>query len=70
MRQDFKEIGHTGGKISFSIFGDDDGKVSFSTEYSSSSPFPATLSGIYAHHTIGICSTLKLGGMGEPFNEP
>lgn len=69
-RTDFSEVGHTGGKATFSIRCDEEGRVSYQVGYSHSSPRPATFIGIYAHPDGFACGNIVLGGIGQPFNPP
>lgn len=69
-RQDFQEIGHTGGKVTFGIRCDADGRLGYSVGYSHSRPTAATLVGIYAHPDGFACGNIKMGGIGDAFNLP
>ncbi len=69
-REDFSEIGHTGGKVTFTIVCDRDGQVRYQTSYSHSSPRPAGLVGIYAHRDGFPCGNIVMGGIGSPWNAP
>lgn len=69
-REDFCEIGHTGGKATFTVKCDKSGQISYQIGYSHSSPRPMTLVGIYAHPDGFACGNIKLGGIGQPFNPP
>ncbi len=70
VRPDFSEVGHTGGKVTFDVRADADGRLSYSIEYSSSSPRPATLVGVYALPGGIVCGNIKMGGIGQPWNPP
>lgn len=69
-RKDFSEIGHTGGKVTFTIVSDVHGHVSYQIGYSHSSPRPASLVGIYAHPDGFACGGIVMGGIGTPWNTP
>jgi len=69
-RKDFSEIGHTGGKATFTIACDADGHVSYQIGYSHSSPRPMSLVGIYAHPDGFACGNIVMGGIGAPWNTP
>jgi len=69
-RKDFTEIGHTGGKATFTIVCNEDGRISYQVGYSSSSPRPMTLVGIYAHPDGFACGNIVMGGIGDPWNAP
>jgi hypothetical protein len=70
MREDFTEIAHTGGKVTFGVRCDKDGRVSYKIGYSHSTRTPMALVGIYAHPDGFACGNIKLGGIGEPWNPP
>jgi ribosomal protein L37AE/L43A len=69
-RQDFKEIAHSGGKVTFNIHCDAQGHISIQMGYSHSSPTPMSLCAIYAHPDGFACGNVQLGGIGQPFNSP
>lgn len=69
-RKDFSEIGHTGGKATFTIVCDADGHLSYQIGYSHSSPRPMSLVGIYAHPDGFACRNIVMGGIGDPWNAP
>ncbi|MBI5657264.1 MAG: hypothetical protein HZC44_10820 [Geobacter sp.] len=69
-RTDFSEVGHTGGKATFSIRCDEEGRVSYQIGYSHSSPRPMSLVGVYAHPDGFACGNIVLGGIGQPWNPP
>lgn len=68
--RDFKEIGHTGGVVTFHVVADERGRASYSIGYRHSRPFPATLCGIYAHPDGFACGSIALGGIGDAWNPP
>jgi len=69
-RKDFSEIGHTGGKTTFTVKCDKKGHISYQIGYSHSSPNPMSLVGIYAHPEGFACGNIKMGGIGDPWNTP
>lgn len=69
-RTDFSEVGHTGGKATFTVKCDKKGHISFQVGYSHSSPTPMSLVGIYAHPDGFACGNIKMGGIGTPWNPP
>ena len=69
-REDFSEIGHTGGKVTFTIECDKEGHISYQVGYSISSSHPASMAGIYAHPDGFACGNIVMGGIGSPFNTP
>jgi len=60
---DFKEIGHSGGKITFSIKVDDQGHPSYQIGWSSNRPVPAVIFAIYALPQGIPVGVLQLGGI-------
>lgn len=69
-REDFSEIGHTGGKVTFTIVCDVQGHVQYQIGYSHSSARPASFVGIYAHPDGFACGNIVMGGIGTPWNPP
>ncbi|MCG7985712.1 MAG: hypothetical protein JAY90_23620 [Candidatus Thiodiazotropha lotti] len=69
-RADFSEVGHTGGKATFTIECDKEGRVSYQIGYSHSSPRPSSLVGVYAHPDGFACGNIALGGIGQPWTPP
>jgi hypothetical protein len=67
---EFEEISHTGGKAIFKIRTDADGRRSYAVKWTHGGPRPAALFAVYAipqGHAVG---TIKLGGIGDPWNAP
>ena len=65
---DFQEIAHCGGRTTFHVVCDADGRRSYSQGFQSDRPTPAALVGIYALAPQGIpVSNLAIGGIGQPF---
>ncbi len=69
-REDFSEIGHTGGKVTFTIVCNEDGHVRYQIGYSHSAPRPASLVGIYAHPDGFACGNIVMGGIGDRWSPP
>jgi len=69
-REDFSEVGHTGGKVTFTTVCDEQGHVRYQIGYSHSSPRPASLVGIYAHPDGFACGGIVMDGIGTPWNAP
>ena len=69
-RKDFSEIGHTGGKATFTVKCDKNGHISYQIGYSHSSPTPMSLVGVYAHPDGFACGNIKMGGIGQAWNPP
>ena len=68
--RDLREVDHTGGKVTFYIECDAEGRIRYSINYSHSSCTPATLSGVYAHPDGFACENVQLGGINQPWNKP
>ncbi len=67
--RDFKEIAHSGGKMSFSLNADAQGRISIASGWSHSAPTPAAIVGLYAHLQSGAVIThFRIGGIGQPFD--
>ena len=66
-REDFKEIAHCGGRMSFKIVCDEERRISIGAGWTISSPKPATIVGIYADlHSGAVISDFRMGGIGQP----
>lgn len=70
MDEDFREIGHSGGKITFSIRTDVSGNVGYQVGVSSSRPVPTVMIAVYAIPQGIPVGTIQLGGIGDPWNPP
>jgi hypothetical protein len=65
---DFKEIAHCGGRTTFRVVCDAEGRRSCSQAIQGDRPGPAAIVGIYALAPQGIpVSNLAMGGIGQPF---
>jgi len=65
---DFQEIAHCGGRATFHVVCDADGRRSYSQGFQSDRPGPAALVGIYALAPQGIpVSNFSIGGIGQSF---
>lgn len=69
-RADFSEVGHTGGKATFTIRSGKGGQVSYQIGYSHFAPRPSTLVGVYAHHDGFACGNIEMGGIGQQWSPP
>lgn len=69
-RDDFSEVAHSGGKVTFTVECDKEGHISYQIGYSHSAPTPMSLVGIYAHPDGFACENIKMGGIGQPWNPP
>ena len=69
-QDDFREVAHCGGKVTFRVTTDDKGTPSYQIEYSGSSPTPMSLIAVYALPQGIACGDIQLGGIGVPWNPP
>ena len=69
-KTELEEIAHTGGKVSFNVKVDAQGKVSYNIGWTHSRPTPATVFAVYAVPQGIAVSDIRLGGMGDPWNSP
>lgn len=67
---DFREVAHCGGKVTFEISTDENGARLYSVGYSLSSGTPAGFFGVYALPEGIACGDIHLGGIGQPWNPP
>lgn len=67
---DFEEIAHTGGKVTFNVKIDAEGRISFNVEWTHSRPTPVTLFAVYAIPQGVAVGDIDLGGIGTPWNPP
>lgn len=67
---DFKEIAHSGGKVTFSIVSDAGGRKSYQVTWSSSRPVPFRVFAIYATPEGEPVANIRLGGVGSPWDPP
>ena len=67
---DFREVAHCGGKVTFEISTDDGGVRRYSVGYSLTSVTPAAFLGVYALPQGIACGDIRLGGIGQPWNPP
>ena len=68
MVSEFEEIGHSGGKITFSIKTNDKGLRSYQMTYSWSRPVPRAIIAVYALPQGVPVEAIQLGGIGQPWN--
>lgn len=69
MINEFEEIGHSGGKVTFRI-ATIDGRRRYQVGYSSDRPVPMKLIAVYALPQGVPVETIRLGGIGKPWNPP
>jgi len=65
--EDFQEIGHCGGKITFDIECDEAGRRSYTVGIEGRSPGPAAWVGIYAAPPAIPVTDFQIGGIGQGF---
>lgn len=68
MASEFEEIGHSGGRITFSIKTDDKGWRSYQVGVSSSRPVPTVMIAVYALPQGVPVEAIQLRGIGQPWN--
>jgi hypothetical protein len=68
-RSELEEIAHTGGKVTFDVKVQD-GRVSYSVGWTHRAPTAATVFGVYAIPQGAAVASIKMGGIGTPWNEP
>lgn len=67
---DFREVAHSGGQVTFTMQTDKEGRRMYQVSYSGSSPNPMSLFAVYALPQGVACGDIQLGGIGEPWNPP
>ena len=67
---DFREIAHSGGKITFTFTTDVDGRHGYQISVSSSRPVPAVMIAVYALSQGVPVGSIQLGGIGTPWSPP
>lgn len=70
MNEDFREIAHSGGKITFTIGSDAQGRRGYQISVSSSRPVPVVMIAVYALPQGVPVGSIQLGGIGTPWNPP
>ena len=68
--QDFQEIGHSGGKVTFAIRGTSEGHVSYQVQWSHARPVPTAVFAVYAIPQGVPVGDIDIKGMGVPWNPP
>lgn len=67
---EFEEIAHTGGKVTFNVRIDAEGRVSYNIGWIHSRPTPATVFAVYAITQGVAVGDISLSGIGTPLNPP
>jgi hypothetical protein len=70
MNEDFREIAHSGGKITFTIKTDADGQRGYQIGVRSARPVPVVMIAVYAIPQGIPVGSIQLGGIGQPWNPP
>jgi hypothetical protein len=68
--QEFQEIGHSGGKVTFKVRTDAEGRLTYEVEWSHARPVPTALFGVYAISEGIAVGDIEMKGMGVPSNPP
>jgi len=69
--EDFKEIAHCGGRATFNISNDADGRRSYALGFTHDRPTPASWIGIYARGVDAMpVADFRIGGIGQAFDPP
>ncbi len=68
MEDEFKEIGHSGGKVIFHVTVRPDGGRSYQLEYRGERAGPSVIFAVYALPQGIPVGTIQLGGIGQPWN--
>jgi hypothetical protein len=68
--QELQEIAHTGGKVTFDVQVDGDGRISYSVKWSHSRPTPAGVFAVYALPQGIAVGDIRMAGLGVPWNPP
>jgi len=70
MDEDFREIGHSGGQITFTIRTDADGRTSYQVGVRSSRPVPVVMIGVFAIAQGVPVASMDVGGIGQAGDPP
>ena len=68
--EEFQEIGHTGGKVIFTIMTDSDGIRKYQIGWTHSRPVPSALFAVWALPQGVAVAGINMGGIGTPWNPP
>jgi hypothetical protein len=67
---EFQEIGHTGGKVTFTVVTDASGNRGYQIGWSHSRPVPSAIFAVWALRQGVAVAGIELGGIGTPWNPP
>jgi len=67
---EFEEIGHSGGKVIFTVVTDEHGRRGYQVAWEHCRPVPAALFAVYAIPQGVAVGTIQLGGIGQQWNPP
>jgi hypothetical protein len=67
---EFREIAHSGGQVTFRTVTEPDGSRKYQIGYQHSRPTPASIFAVYALQEGVAVGTVRLGGIGQPWNPP
>ncbi len=67
---EFEEIGHSGGRVTFTVVTAENGVRSFQVSFQSSRPVPMALFAVYALPQGVAVAPIRMGGIGQPWNPP
>lgn len=67
---EFEEIAHTGGKVTFNVVINAEGRISYNVGWTHSRPTPASIFAVYAIPQGVAVGDINLGGIGTPWNSP
>lgn len=70
INEDFREIAHSGGKITFTIRSDEQGRRGYQIGVRGSRPVPMVMIALYALPQGIPVGSIQLGGIGTPWNPP
>ena len=67
---EFSEIGHSGGKFTIRVATNERGQRSYQLQWTHNRPGPASIFAVYAVREGYAVADIRLGGMGDPWNQP
>jgi hypothetical protein len=69
-QNEFREIGHTGGKVTFNVLTDANGRRQYQVGWTHQAPRPAALFAVWAPPQGAAVAGISMGGIGTPWNPP